>query len=310
MDFVLYLGKKFLLTVILLLGIALITFSLTKALPGDPALALVGERASPATIAAIRKQIGADKPFLVQYVDYVKMISRGELGRSYFTRREVLDELKQKFPNTMRLALLAMALALPAGLALGFLAAMQRGRPLGEALNSISIVGISVPVFFSGLLIMLFASLELKLFPPAGTGGTEFLILPAITLSLPSIATLSKVSRTSALEVMGLPFIKTARAKGISEFRVMAVHIFRNAIIPIVTVAGLDFGSYLNGAVLTETIFGWDGIGRYSVEGVMRRDYPVVLGTVLAGTVIFIVINMLVDIAYHVLDPRVRVYGR
>ncbi len=305
-----YLGKKFLLTVILLLGIALITFSLTKALPGDPALALVGERASPATIAAIRKQIGADKPFLVQYVDYVKMISRGELGRSYFTRREVLDELKQKFPNTMRLALLAMALALPAGLALGFLAAMQRGRPLGEALNSISIVGISVPVFFSGLLIMLFASLELKLFPPAGTGGTEFLILPAITLSLPSIATLSKVSRTSALEVMGLPFIKTARAKGISEFRVMAVHIFRNAIIPIVTVAGLDFGSYLNGAVLTETIFGWDGIGRYSVEGVMRRDYPVVLGTVLAGTVIFIVINMLVDIAYHVLDPRVRVYGR
>ncbi len=305
-----YLGKKFLLTVILLLGIALITFSLTKALPGDPALALVGERASPATIAAIRKQIGADKPFLVQYVDYVKMISRGELGRSYFTRREVLDELKQKFPNTMRLALLAMALALPAGLALGFLAAMQRGRPLGEALNSISIVGISVPVFFSGLLIMLFASLELKLFPPAGTGGTEFLILPAITLSLPSIATLSKVSRTSALEVMGLPFIKTARAKGISEFRVMAVHIFINAIIPIVTVAGLDFGSYLNGAVLTETIFGWDGIGRYSVEGVMRRDYPVVLGTVLAGTVIFIVINMLVDIAYHVLDPRVRVYGR
>lgn len=310
MDFALYLGKKLLITILLLLGIAFITFSLTKALPGDPALALVGERASPATIAAIRKQIGADKPFLVQYADYIKMVSRGELGRSYITRREVMDELKEKFPNTMRLALLAMALALPAGLALGFWAAMERGKPLGEALNSISVIGISVPVFFSGLLIMLFASLELKLFPPSGTGGMEFLVLPAITLSLPSIATLSKVSRTSALEVMGLPFVKTARAKGISEFKVVWVHIFRNAIIPIVTVAGLDFGSYLNGAVLTETIFGWDGIGRYSVDGVMRRDYPVVLGTILAGTVIFIFINMLVDILYHVLDPRVRVYGR
>ena len=305
-----YLIKKIIITLFLLLGITFITFSLTRALPGDPALALVGQRASPQVIAAIRKQMGADRPFIVQYLDYVRMLSRGEMGRSYSTRKEVLGEIKVKFPNTFKLALAAMLLAAPLGAGLGFWGAIKRGTRTDLFLSSISIAGISVPVFFSGLLLMLLISLGLKLVPPSGTGGLRFLLLPAITLALPSAATLARVTRTMVLDIMDMPFVKTARAKGIGEWRVNAVHILRNALIPIVTVMGLDFGSYLNGAVITETIFGWDGIGRYAVDGIFRRDYPVVLGTILVGTAVFIIVNMIVDIAYHVLDPRVRVFDQ
>ena len=310
MGFLIYLIKKIIITLFLLLGITFITFSLTRALPGDPALALVGQRASPQVIAAIRKQMGADRPFIVQYLDYVRMLSRGEMGRSYSTRKEVLGEIKVKFPNTFKLALAAMLLAAPLGAGLGFWGAIKRGTRTDLFLSSISIAGISVPVFFSGLLLMLLISLGLKLVPPSGTGGLRFLLLPAITLALPSAATLARVTRTMVLDIMDMPFVKTARAKGIGEWRVNAVHILRNALIPIVIVMGLDFGSYLNGAVLTEIIFGWDGIGRYAVDGIFRRDYPVVLGTILVGTAVFIIVNMIVDIAYHVLDPRVRVFDQ
>ena len=310
MRFGIYLIKKIIITVLLLLGVTFITFSLTRALPGDPALALVGQRASPEVIAAIRKQIGAGRPFIVQYLDYVRMLSRGQMGRSYSTRKEVLKEIEVKFPNTLKLALAAMLMAVPLGAGLGFWGAIRRGTRTDIFLSSISIAGISVPVFFSGLLLMLLVSLGLKLLPPSGTGGLRFLLLPAATLALPSAATLARVTRTMVLDVMDMPFVKTARAKGIGEWRVHFIHILRNALIPIVTVMGLDFGSYLNGAVLTETIFGWDGIGRYAVDGILRRDYPVVLGTILVGTAVFIVVNMMVDIAYHVLDPRVRVFNR
>ena len=309
MGFAAYLGKKLVITVFLLLGTVFITFCLTKALPGDPALALVGQRASPRVIAAIRRRLGADKPFLVQYADYVKLLSHGEMGRSYSTRREVLSEIEQKFPNTMKLALAAMLLAAPFGLICGVWAALRRGSATDTLLSSASIIGISVPVFFSGLLLMLLLSLKLKLLPPAGTGGIRFLILPAITLALPSMATLARVSRTMVIDTMDMPFVRTARAKGLGRWRVATTHILRNALVPIITVMGLDFGSYLNGAVLTETIFGWDGLGRYAVDGIMRRDYPVVLGSILVGTLVFIVVNMLVDIAYHALDPRVRLHA-
>ncbi|MDA8168802.1 MAG: ABC transporter permease [Nitrospiraceae bacterium] len=310
MGFLVYLIKKILITVLLLLGITFITFSLTKTLPGDPAISLVGERASPEVLARIRQEIGADKPFMEQYLSYVKMLSRGEMGRSYATRKEVLEEIKAKFPNTIKLALLAMAFAVPLGIGLGFFAALRKDTALDTVLSGASITGISVPVFFSGLVLMMLLSLKLKLLPPSGTGGLRFLVLPAITLALPSIATLARVSRAAVAGIVDMPFVRTAKAKGMSSLKVNAVHILRNALIPIVTVAGLDFGSYLNGAVLTETVFGWDGIGRYAVQGVIRRDYPVVLGTILVGTAVFVIMNMLVDLAYHALDPRVRIYGR
>jgi ABC-type dipeptide/oligopeptide/nickel transport system permease component len=179
---------------------------------------------------------------------------------------------------------------------------------MDRLISSISVSGLSVPVFWSGLLIMLFFSLKLKILPPSGTGDIRFLILPSITLSLPALATLSRVTRTILIEIFDMPFITTARAKGITELKINFIHIFKNALIPLITVIGLDFGSYLNGAVLTETIFGWDGIGRFTMDGIIKRDYPVIMGCVIVGTIIFVLINLFVDIVYHYLDPRVRLH--
>jgi ABC-type dipeptide/oligopeptide/nickel transport system permease component len=292
----------------LLLGVTLLTFSLTKALPGDPVLNMVGERAQIEVIEKIRKELGADKNVLSQYFGYISLLLKGEFGRSYYTNRKVFDDLLLKFPNTLKLALGAMIIAIPVGLLLGFISAYKKDTILDSLISSISVSGLSVPVFWSGLLIMLFFSLKLKILPPSGTGDIRFLVLPSITLSLPALATLSRVTRTILIEIFDMPFITTARAKGITELKINFIHIFKNALIPLITVIGLDFGSYLNGAVLTETIFGWDGIGRFTMDGIIKRDYPVIMGCVIVGTVIFVLINLLVDIVYHYLDPRVRLH--
>ncbi len=290
------------------MGIAFLTFLLTSALPGDPALSLVGERASPEVLEKIRQDIGADKPFLVQYLGYLKMLLKGRMGASYFTKRDVFRDIIFKFPNTLLLAFAAMLIATPLGLILGFFTAERRGSILDRTITALSITGLSVPVFWSGLMIMLLFSLELKLFPPSGTGGIRFLVLPAITLSLPAIATIARITRTSVIDVYDMPFVTAARSKGLRNSRLRIVHVLRNVIIPVVTVVGLDFGSYLNGSVLTETIFGWDGIGRFTMEGIIKRDYPVIMGCIITGTIVFVLINLMVDIAYHYLDPRVRLH--
>jgi peptide/nickel transport system permease protein len=201
-----------------------------------------------------------------------------------------------------------MIIAIPAGLLSGFISAYKKDTVMDRVISSLSVTGLSLPVFWSGLLIMLFFSLKLKILPPSGTGDIRFLILPSITLSLPAFATLSRVTRTTLIEIFDMPFITTARAKGIAELRINSIHVFKNALIPLITVIGLDFGSYLNGAVLTETIFGWDGIGRFTMDGIIKRDYPVIMGCVIVGTVIFVLINLLVDIVYHYLDPRIRLH--
>ncbi len=287
----------------------MVTFSLTKALPGDPALSMVGERASPEVIASIRKELNTDKSFLVQYMGYVKLLLKGEFGRSYYTNRKVSEDIAAKFPNTLLLALGAMLMAVPAGILLGFLCAVKRGTAIDRGVSSLSVIGLSLPVFWSGLLIMLFFSLKMKMLPPSGMGDIRFLIMPSLTLALPALATLTRISRTTLIELFGMPYVRTARAKGLTEGRVRFIHVFKNALIPLVTVVGLDFGSYLNGAVLTETIFGWDGIGRFAMEGIIKRDYPVILGCIIVGTTVYVLINLMVDIVYHYLDPRVRLYA-
>lgn len=294
----------------LLLGITLLTFSLTKALPGDPVLGMVGERANPETIEKIRQQMGSGKSVIRQYFGYLGLLARGEFGRSYYTNRRVTEDLAAKFPNTMMLAVGAMVIATPLGVMLGFWAALRRGSALDRLITTVSVVGISMPVFWSGLLLMLVASFYLKLLPPSGTGELRFLVLPAVTLALPAVATLARVTRTTMIDILDMPFVQAARAKGLAPWKINVKHILRNALIPIVTVIGLDFGSYLNGAVLTETIFGWDGIGRYAMEGILKRDFPVVMGTIIVGTAVFVLINLAVDVVYHWLDPRVRVHGK
>lgn len=305
-----YLIKKLLLLIPLLIGITSITFTLTKTLPGDPVYSMVGERAQPEVIEKIRKELGSDKNIIIQYLGYIKLLIKGEFGRSYYTNRKVIDDLLSKFPNTLKLALGAMIIAISFGLFLGFISAYKRGTFTDRIISSLSVTGLSIPVFLSGLLIMLFFSLKLKLLPPSGTGDLRFLILPSITLSLPALATLARITRTTLIEVFDMPFVTTAKAKGIGELKINFVHVLRNALIPIVTVIGLDFGSYLNGAVLTETIFGWDGIGRFTMEGIIKRDYPVIMGCIIVGTTIFVIINLIIDILYHSLDPRVRLYGK
>jgi len=305
-----YLIKKLLLLIPLLIGVTSITFTLTKTLPGDPVYSMVGERAQPEVIEKIRKELGSDKNIIIQYLGYIKLLIKGEFGRSYYTNRKVIDDLLSKLPNTLKLALGAMIIAIPFGLFLGFISAYKRGTFTDRIISSLSVTGLSIPVFLSGLLIMLFFSLKLKLLPPSGTGDLRFLILPSVTLSLPALTTLARITRTTLIEVFDMPFITTAKAKGIGELKINFVHVLKNALIPIVTVIGLDFGSYLNGAVLTETIFGWDGIGRFTMEGIIKRDYPVIMGCIIVGTTIFVIINLIIDILYHSLDPRVRLYGK
>jgi peptide/nickel transport system permease protein len=302
-----YLIKRLVLFIPLLLGVTALTFSLTKALPGDPVFGLVGERAKPEVIEKIRKELGTEDNVISQYLGYVKLLLQGEFGRSYFTNRQVFDDIKMKFPNTLKLAAGAMVIAVPTGLFLGFVGACKRDTFLDRIISVSAVSGMSFPVFWSGLLLMLLFSLNLKILPPSGTGDLRFLILPAMTLALPAMGMLARITRTTILEIVDAPFVTTLRAKGIGEIKIQLVHVFRNALIPITTVIGLEFASYLNGAVLTETIFGWDGIGRFIMEGIIKRDYPVIMGCVITGTLVFICVNLMVDIFYHYLDPRVRI---
>lgn len=308
-DILRYLAKRLLLLIPLLLGITLISFSLIKALPGDPVAGLIGERASKEAIENIRERVGSDRNWASQYIGYLGLLARGDMGRSYYSNREVSAEIAEKFPNTLLLALWAMAIATPIGILLGFIAAYNRGSMLDRTITTASVLGISVPVFWIGLLLMLLISFKLRLLPPSGTGGIRFIILPAVTLALPALATLARVSRASVVDILDMPFVQVARSKGLSPSRVKFIHVLKNALIPVVTVVGLDFGSYLNGAVLTETIFGWDGIGRFAMDAIIKRDYPVVMGVIMVGTVAFVLINLLVDLTYNFLDPRVRLHS-
>ncbi|HXW68169.1 MAG TPA: ABC transporter permease [Dissulfurispiraceae bacterium] len=304
-----YIIKKLLLLIPLLLGITFVSFSLLRALPGDIALSLAGERAGQETLENIKKELGTDKDTLHQYTGYLKMLLRGDFGRSYYTDRDVLTDIALKFPNTMKLAFAAMALAVPLGIIMGYAAAFKSGSLTEKIIEGLSLAGLSIPVFWSAIIIMLIFSLGLKLLPPSGTGDIRFLILPACTLSIPAAATLVRVTRTAVGEVLGMPYITTALAKGLPLRRIHLHHVLKNAIIPIITIIGLDFGSYLNGAVVTETIFGWDGIGRFTMEGIIKRDYPVIMGCIIAGTLVFVIVNLFIDVLYHYLDPRIRLHG-
>ncbi|MBI4688191.1 MAG: ABC transporter permease [Nitrospirae bacterium] len=288
----------------------LITFALIKALPGDPAISLVGERAKPETIERIKKELGTDKGFISQFAGYIALILKGDFGRSYYTQRDVAKDIAQKFPNTIKLALAAMLIAAPPGIVFGVFSAKNKARFFDRAVSALTICGISLPVFWMGLILMYLFSLYLKWLPPSGTGDLRFMVLPAITLAIPAWASIARITRTTALEIINEPFIRTGRAKGLKESAIFLRHVLKNVMIPLVTIIGLDFGSYLNGAVLTETIFGWDGIGRFIMEGIIKRDYPVVMGCLIIGTVVFVSINIVVDILYHYLDPRIRVIGK
>jgi ABC-type dipeptide/oligopeptide/nickel transport system permease component len=303
--------RRILILIPILFGVVTVTFLLMYVVPGDPVLTLVGERYDEDTLEEIRRELGLEKPVTLQYLDYIGRLSRFDLGRSFVTRRPVADAIKERFPKTLALAFTAMVLAVVLGIGIGILAAWGRFPWLGRSLMTFSLVGVSIPVFWLGLLLIYIFAIKLSLLPPSGYGGGSInhIILPAFTLSFASMATVARVTRSSFLDAAAEDFVRTARAKGLGEIVVVGKHIFRNALIPVVTIVGTDFGSYLSGSVLTESIFGWPGLGRYIVQAILKRDFPVIQGAVLFMAVLFVLVNLVVDLSYGLIDPRVRLKG-
>ncbi|HVE80425.1 MAG TPA: ABC transporter permease [Gemmatimonadaceae bacterium] len=301
-----FLLRRFALAVPTLVGVLVVVFLLLYVAPGDPVLAMVGERADAATIERLRAELRLDDPLPLQFVHYVGGAVRGDFGRSYITNRPILGDILERFPKTLLLAVTAMTLAAVLGISLGVLSARRPGGWADRLALGGAYIGISFPVYWVGLILIFVFAVVLRWLPPSGYGRPEFLVLPALALGSRSIAFLARVTRSSMLETLGSDYVRTARAKGAPERLVVGRHALRNALIPIVTVLGLDFGNYLTGSILTETIFSWPGIGRYVVNAIARRDLPAIQGAVLFLSVVFVTVNLLTDIAYAKADPRVR----
>lgn len=303
-----YLIRRILLVIPVLFGVTVVTFVLMYVVPGDPVLSMVGERYDPETLESLRAELHLDDPLPVQYLRYIGGVLRGDLGRSFITKRPVLESIAEKFPNTLRLAFSAMLVATIIGLVVGIVSAVKPYSIWDRLSMTFALAGISVPVFWVGLILILVVAVQLKWLPPSGFGGgnIKYLILPAITLGTRSAAFIARMTRANMLEVIHEDYIRTARAKGLREFWVINKHALRNVLIPIITVLGMDFGSYLSGSVLTESIFGWPGLGRYTLQAILKRDFPVIQGAVLFMAVIFVTVNLAVDLLYSFLDPRIR----
>ncbi len=300
------LARRLLLSIPTLAGVLVVVFLLLYVAPGDPVQSMVGERADPATIARLRAELKLDDPLPMQFAHYAAGIVKGDLGRSYITNRPIVADIADRFPKTLLLAGAAMLLATLTGVTIGVLAAVRPNGWFDRIALASTYLGISFPVYWIGLLLIVLFAVTLRWLPASGYGRIEFLVLPALALGSRSIAYLARVTRGAMLEVMNADFVRTARAKGLAERVVITRHALRNALIPVVTVIGLDFGAYLTGSILTETIFSWPGIGRYVVMAISRRDLPAVQGTVLFLSVVFVMVNLVTDVVYQRVDPRVR----
>ena len=329
-----YIIKRILLVIPVLLGVTVIIFLITRVLAADPAPVVLGEHATADQMAAWRSDNGLDDPIWLQYINFVVGALQGNLGESYYTHTAVTKEIASRFPATAELAVCAIIVAAICGIALGVVAAVKKNKVPDYVATIISLLGVSMPVYWSGILLILLFSGVLGILPSSGridpilqpTGGTGFfiidtiaqgdwealgnalvhLLLPAFTLSLYSMAIITRMTRSSMLDTLNADYVRTARAKGLSKRSVYIKHALRNAMLPVTTVIGLQFGSLLGGALLTETVFSWPGIGKYAVDCVLKSDFPVIQGIVLLIAVIFVVMNLLVDIIYAYLDPRIK----
>ena len=302
-----YLIRRLLLTIPVLLGVATLVFSLIHFIPGDPAQAMLGEGAAPEDVAQLRERLGLDRPLLVQYGSFLQGLVRGDLGVSLRNDQPVLQQILERMPATAELAFASMAVAVLIALPLGIIAAVWRGTAVDFGAMTLSLVGISVPNFWLGPLLAIVFAVELGWLPVGGRGTLAHLVLPAVTLGAALAAILARMTRASLLEELREPYVLAARAKGVSRTRAVLHHAFRNSLIPIVTILGLQFGVVLTGAVITETIFAWPGIGRLLIQSISFRDYPTVQGCVLLIAVTYVGVNLITDLTYGFLDPRIRV---
>lgn len=301
-----YIIRRLLIMVPVLFGISIIIFAMVRVIPGDPGYILAGPHATKEQVEQIREQLGLNKHPILQYLLFLKNILQGDLGTSTRTGLPVSKEIMARFPNTLLLAFSSILIATLFGVFIGVISGVKQNSKFDYLSMLFALFGLSMPVFWLGLMLMLLFSIKLGWFPAVGAEGLKHLVLPSITLGANSMAIIARMTRSSMLEVIRLDYIRTARAKGLAEKVVITRHALKNALIPVVTVIGLQTGTLLGGAVLTEIVFAWPGIGRLLVEAILSRDYPVVQGVVLLVATTFILINLIVDIIYSYLDPRIR----
>jgi peptide/nickel transport system permease protein len=301
-----YILKRLAMLIPVLFGVTIVSFSLLQIVPGDPAVLLAGEDANPDFIEAVRKEYGFDQPLHVQYFRFVLHAVQGDFGISIRNREPVINLLKQRFGFTVQLSFLSILIAAFIGLIAGVISATRQYSIFDNLSMVGALFGISMPIFWLGLLLMLVFSVYLGWVPAGGSGGLKHLILPAIALGAASAAVIARMTRASMLEVVRQDYIRTARANGLREWVVIYKHALKNAMIPVITVFGLEFGYMLGGAVLTETVFSLPGVGRLMVEGIFQRDYAVVQGSMLLVAATFVLVNLLTDIAYAFFDPKIR----
>ena len=301
-----FLIRRLVLALPVLLGVATLVFSLIHVIPGDPVQTMLGETASPDSVADLRGRLGLDRPLYVQYAAFLAGVARGDLGTSLRTNEPVTAAIAARLPATVELALAAMIVALAFAIPLGIIAAVWSGTGVDHAAATFALVGISVPGFWLGPLLAIVFSIGLGWFPVSGRGTLGHLVLPALTLGAPLAAILARMTRASLIDELREPYVTAARARGLPAARVVLKHAFRNSLMPVVTVLGLQVGAVLTGAVITETIFAWPGVGRLLIQSIGFRDYPLVQGCVLLIAVTYVTVNLVTDVAYAYLDPRIR----
>ncbi|HET7217393.1 MAG TPA: nickel ABC transporter permease [Vicinamibacterales bacterium] len=301
-----YLVRRLLLTVPVLLGVATLVFALIHLVPGDPVQSMLGEGASQEEIVELRHRLGLDRPLFAQYRSFLAGIVRGDLGSSFRYGTPVTSEIRDRLFRTMQLAAAAMAVAILLALPLGIVAAVFRGTAIDHAAMTLALVGISMPNFWLGPLLAILFAVYLGWLPVSGTGSLAHLVLPAVTLGAALAAILARMTRASLLEELRELYVLAARARGLSRMRAVVKHAFRNSLIPVVTIIGLQFGAVLTGTIITETIFAWPGVGRLLIQAINFRDYPLVQGCILFISVTYVLMNLLTDLTYGLLDPRIR----
>ena len=301
-----YLLQRSVASIVTLLGVSAIVFLMVRLLPGYPARVIAGLLASEEDVQRLRADLGLDRPLHVQYGIFLARLVRGDLGRSARTSAPVLEELAPRLGATLRLALVSATLAAAHGMLAGTVAATRPYSAFDYLLSLTTLFGVSMPVYWLGIMLIIVFAIWLNWLPAAGAEDLRSVVLPALTLAAFSVALIARMTRASMLEVLGQDYVRTARAKGVDEARIVARHALRNALIPVITVVGLQFGSLLGGAVLTESVFGWPGMGLLLVESISSRDYAVVQGIVLVFSSLFILVNLGVDLLYAVIDPRIH----
>ncbi len=309
-----YITRRLLLAIPVLLGASFIVFASVRLIPGDPAVALAGELATPEYRAQVREQMGLDEPLLVQYGIYLQRVFEGDLGRSVRSRAPVVDEVMERTPRTLQLAAISLVLSAAIGIPIGVVSATRANSWVDAGSMLFALLGVSMPIFWLGLMLMGLFSVQLPrwlnlsgpILPPTGTESWKHFVMPAVALAANSMAIQARMTRATMLDILRSDYVRAARAKGVKERDVIYKHALRNALVPIVTIIGLQFGTLLGGAVITETVFAWPGIGRLLIEAIRNRDYPIIQGAVLFITVGFVLVNLLVDILYAYLNPRIR----